>query len=169
MVWGAVRRCIPVEKTTDKFSVGVAFIGKHPPESFYQNPSQLYDISRREADANGLWQLIPADLMSPESHLPKDDRKHTRYSIAESLILQQVDETGNTIDAEFTVTENISSGGASVFSTLNLEPGDFIRVTSERLALTLQAVVRGSHVGDDGINRLHLEFIDRLFPLEGVN
>ena len=168
-VWAAVRRCIPIENTTDSFSVGVAFVGKHPPDSFIQNPSQLYDISHREGERDGLWQLIPADLMSKESHLPKDDRKHTRFSIPETLILQKVDEAGNTIDAEFTVTENISLGGAAVLTSLKMEPGAFLRVTSERLDVTILSVVRGSRVGDDGITRLHLEFIDRHFPLEGID
>ena len=67
-----------------------------------------------------------------------------------------------------TVTENISLGGASVFTTMSLEKGIFLRVTSERFNVTILSVVRGFRVGPDNIPRVHLEFIDRFFPLEGI-
>lgn len=170
-VWGAVRRCISTGKTADRpeYSVGVAFIGKSPPANYSERPSQLYDISHREDEGEGFWRLTPADLMSDDSHLPKDDRKQTRFSIPEALILQMVDDAGNTRDAEMTVTENISLSGAAVMTNLRLEVGTFLRVTSERFNVTILSVVRGSRVGPDGIPRLHLEFIDQHFPLEGID
>ena len=67
-----------------------------------------------------------------------------------------------------TVTENISLGGASVFTSMAPEAGSFLRVTSERFNVTLLSVVRGSRVGQDGITRVHIEFIDQFFPLEGI-
>lgn len=170
-VWAAVRRCIPMGTNTEpvEYAVGVAFIGKNPPVTFIDNPSQLYDISRREVEGEVFWRLIPADLMSDDSHLPKDDRKQTRFQIPEALIIQRIDEAGNTLEAEITVTENISIGGAAVMTSLNFEPGVFLWVTSERFDVRILSVVRGSRVGEDGITRLHLEFIDRFFPLEGID
>lgn len=170
-VWGAVRRCIETSRDpkNQEYAVGVAFIGKTPPASFSENPSQLYDICQRENNGDGFWHLIAADLMSDDSHLPRDDRKQTRFSIPETLTLRRVDEVGNTIESEETVTENISVGGAAVMTSLSVEPGTFLRVTSERFNVTILSVVRGSRLGDDGIPRLHLEFIDRLFPLEGIS
>jgi hypothetical protein len=41
-------------------------------------------------------------------------------------------------------------------------------VTSDRFNITILSVVRGSRTAPDGITRLHLEFIDRFFPLEGI-
>lgn len=67
-----------------------------------------------------------------------------------------------------TVTENISLGGASIFTSLNVEVGDFLRITSEQYKTTIISIVRGKRVGPDGIPRLHVEFVDRFFPLEGV-
>ena len=75
---------------------------------------------------------------------------------------------GNVVESELTVTENISLGGAAVFTTLKASRGTFLRVSSDRFNVTILSVVRGSRVGQDGITRLHLEFIDRLFPLEGI-
>ena len=70
--------------------------------------------------------------------------------------------------SETTVTENISLGGAAVFTTLNADTGTFLRVLSPRHNIEILSVVRGSRVGPDGITRLHLEFIDRFYPLEGI-
>ncbi len=167
-IWGIVRRCISVERTvTPEYSVGVAFTGKAPPSGFLDHPSMLFDISRRD-ESEGFWHIAPADLTADESDLPKELRKQTRYFIPEQLLIEQVDSAGNVIFSETTVTENISLGGASVFTTLKAEAGNFIRVTSERFSVTILSVVRGKRVGEDGITRLHIEFIDRLFPLEGI-
>ena len=147
----------------------MAFIGKSPPASYTQNPSQRYDISQSEDRGDGFWKLIPADLISKESQMPRDDRKHTRLAIAEPLILQVFDDDGKTVEAEHTVSENISLGGALVLTTLNLEVGNFLRVLNDAREIAILAVVRSSRTGDNGVTRLHLEFVDRHFPLEGVD
>lgn len=169
-IWGLVRRCIQVGRSFDEqeFSIGVAFTGKRPPDGFFEQPSRLYDLSYRDEEAGGLWHLEFADLRADESALPKELRKQTRYFIPEAVKLEQVDESGNVLFAEATVTENISLGGAAVFSTLTASAGTFLRMTSERFNIKILTVVRGTRIGSDGITRLHLEFIDRLFPLEGI-
>jgi hypothetical protein len=171
-IWGVVRRCLSVGEDPDKpeYAIGVAFTGKNPPNSYLENPAQLYDlVDRGEGKTDGLWKLEPANLLADESHLPKSDRRHTRYSIPETLIIQKVDEQGDTIDAQVTVSENISLGGAAVLTSMKAERGTFLRVTCERLDVTILSVVRGYRVGNDGISRLHLEFIDKHFPIEGVD
>jgi PilZ domain len=167
-IWGIVRRCIQIEHAVSpEYAVGVAFTGKAPPKGFLEHPSMLYDIARRD-ETEGFWHVTPANLTADDSDLPKELRKQTRYSIPEQLMVAQVDAEGNVIFAESTVTENISLGGASVFTTLKAETGNFVRVTSDRFNVTILSVVRGARVGGDGITRLHLEFIDRHFPLEGI-
>ena len=79
-----------------------------------------------------------------------------------------MDDDGNVTFCEATVSENLSLGGAAVFSTLSVPAGTFLRVTSERFSVSILSIVRGRRMGADGIPRLHLEFIDRLFPLEGI-
>jgi hypothetical protein len=161
-VWAAVRRCMKSQDAAD-YSIGVAFTGKHPPEGFFENPARLYDIVRSGPE-DQLWGLVPADLISKA----RDDRKHTRHAMAETLIIKRVDQDGNILDSESTITENISVGGAAVLTTMRLENGAFVRVTSERLNITILSVVRNSRIGANGITRLHLEFIDRHFPLDGI-
>ena len=169
-IWGLVRRCLSIGKNSSKpeYSIGIAFIGKSPPPDYLDHPSRLYDISHREAGGGGFFHLVDADLVANEDHLPADLRKQTRFHIPESLKLERVDEKGEVLATETTVTENISLGGAAVFTTMQLEKGAFLRVTSERFNTTILSVVRGSRVGPDNIPRVHIEFIDRFFPLEGI-
>lgn len=169
-IWGLVRRCISTSTNpqSPEYAVGVAFTGKTPPPDFIEHPSKLYDISHRDAEGHGFWHLGAADLRADDSDLPKDHRKQTRFFIPEALIIEKVDPAGNVLESETTVTENISLGGAAVFTMLKADPGCFLRVTSHRFDITILSVVRGSRIGEDGITRLHLEFIDRFFPLEGI-
>jgi hypothetical protein len=169
-VWGLTRRCIATGRSSEEplYAVGVAFIGRKPPEGFIDHPARLYDVSHREEDGQGFWHVVEADLLADDSELPSDLRRQTRFHIPESLLLELMDEKGEISGSETTVTENISLGGAAVFTQLDLAPGTFVRVTSERHNVKIISVVRGKHVGQDGITRLHLEFIDRLFPLQGI-
>jgi hypothetical protein len=152
-VWGLVRKCVPISEDpgAESYAVGVAFIGKHPPGSFNENPAKLFDLSNREE--GGLWQLVDAAPNPDESDLP---------------VIELLDENGDVAASEVSVTENVSLGGAAVFTSFNIDAGSFLRVRSDRLNTSIISVVRGKRVGADGIVRLHLEFIDHLFPLEGI-
>lgn len=167
-IWGLVRRCVAVRNATDveQYAIGVAFIGKHPPHSYTENPAKLYDITQLED--KGFWKVIEASDKPDERDLPKELRRHSRYQIPVNVLLEILDEEGNVIEAEMTVTENVSLGGASVFTSLNADVGSFIRVTSEQYNSTIISVVRGKRLGPDSIPRLHVEFIDHFFPLEGI-
>ena len=167
-IWGIVRRCVAVadDPEGNRFGVGVAFVGKNPPQSYVEDPSKLYDLSER-ADG-GLWQLVEADPEPDESDLPGYLRRHTRYAIPESLLIELLDENGDIAASEVSVSENVSLGGASVFTSFDVRVGTFLRVTSERHGTTIISIVRGKRIGSDGIVRMHLEFIDREFPLRGI-
>lgn len=167
-IWALVRRCITLVSNpgAETYAVGVAFVGKHPPKTFIENPSMLYDLSERKD--GGLWQLVEADPIPDESNLQPYLRRHSRFSIQESLLLELLDENGDVAASEVSVTENISLGGAAVFTSFNVEVGSFLRVKSDKHDITIISVVRGKRIGTDGIVRLHLEFIDHLFPLEGI-
>ncbi len=167
-VWGLVRSCITKSSNavSETHAVGVAFIGKNPPKSYLDDPAKLFEISHRE-DGN-LWRVIDAQSRPDESHLPKELRRHSRYSIPANIIVEKVDGEGNVLESEPTVTENLSLSGAAVFTSLNVEAGSFIRVKSEQYNVSIISVVRGRRIAPDGIPRLHIEFVDRFFPLEGI-
>lgn len=169
-VWGIVRHCIPVKdkenKSEDKFAIGTAFIGRKPPKDYFDDPAKLYDITNR--DDSQFWRVVEAPTITDESHLPKEDRRHTRHQIPVSITLEKLDDLGNVISSENTVTENISLGGASVFTQLDVNIGSFLRITSDQYNVSLTSIVRNKRHGKDNIPRLHLEFFDRYFPLEGI-
>ena len=168
-IWGLVRHCVPFRKypaAPESYAIGTAFIGKNPPVSFFEDPSKLYDVEKREGE--GFWTIVEASARPNESSLPKEFRRHSRYAIPVNIMLESLDEDGNVESGEMTVTENISLSGASVFSTLNAGVGSFIRVTSDQYNASIVAIVRGKRNGKDGLPRLHIEFIDRYFPLQGI-
>jgi hypothetical protein len=170
-VWAVVRRCI---QATDRsvgtyFSIGVAFIGKNPPKDHLRDPSALYQLSDRRPGDDGFWELLGVEGPAAEAVAPSvEKRRHTRLQMAEPVVLQLIDSGGSASKPETTVTENVSRHGAAVFSQLGGTVGSFVRVTVVRHDVTLLAIVRNKHLGPDAMPRLHLEFIDNVFPLDGI-
>ncbi|MDQ3635323.1 MAG: PilZ domain-containing protein [Acidobacteriota bacterium] len=168
-VWAIVRRCRLVEDSRNSvtYEFGVAFVGKHPPSSYFDNPTHLYDLE--PVKGQGLWNIVNAPSRPDDSHLPKEDRTHSRYQIPVNLSVEVLDENGEPQNIESTVTENISLSGAAVFTTLDVEVGSMVKITSEQDNLSIKAIVRGKRVGPDGITRIHIEFVDSYFPLRGID
>ena len=83
-------------------------------------------------------------------------------------MVEILDDDGNTIANEQTVTENISLSGAAIYSTITPAVGSFVRIKSDQYNVSIISIIRGIRVGEDKIQRLHVEFIDRFFPLEGI-
>jgi hypothetical protein len=54
-----------------------------------------------------------------------DLRRHTRFALPEPVLIESLDENGDVAESEVTVTENLSLGGAAVFSSFDVEPGFF--------------------------------------------
>lgn len=168
-VWGLIRSSIALEKPaagTDEHSVGVAFIGKHPPLSYFDDPNKFYEIDHQTKDE--LWSVVEVRRDADSNLMPKDLRHQSRLAIPTDIVLEKLDADGNVTAREVTVTENLSLSGAAIFSTLATETGEFLRVRSEIFNVSILSVVRGKRLGQDGLPRLHVEFIDRLFPLEGL-
>lgn len=167
-IWAIVRRCVKLDgKPEDgQYLIGTAFIGKDPPDSYHSDPSTVYEVSDRED--GGFWSIHHAERNPPESHLPKEDRRHNRYDIPTNVVLEVHDVDGHLIRREETVTENISLSGAAIFSAIDLEIGSFLIVRAPQYNATIRSVVRGKRIGPDGIPRLHVEFINGYLPLEGI-
>lgn len=167
-IWGLVRNCIAKGSSADEenHSIGVAFIGKRPPASYYDDPARLFEISHQET--GGLWTVVEASVQNEENKLPEELRRHTRFSIPENVIVEKIDADGNVTASEQTVTENLSLSGTAIFSTLDVEIGEFVRVKSDQYNVSIISIVRGRRLGQDSIPRLHVEFVDRFFPLEGI-
>jgi hypothetical protein len=162
-VWSLVRNLRMLDAATHKgavIEIGVAFVGKRPPESFKKDPATLYDIANLQA---GLWS-VQEESGEMLSELQGDKRKETRHTIPTEVTIEVFGADREPPQRESTVTENISRNGAAVFTSLNLERGRFVKM-SARDGISMMAVIRKSVVGADGIGRLHLQFIGREWPL----
>jgi hypothetical protein len=169
-VWSLVRYFRPLTQQGDnapRFEVGVAFIGKRPPASFENDPTRRYDVAPTPTES-GLWAL-KEQPDAEENRSPKDDhRPETRHHLPIEVVVEPFNEKGEVAIGETTVTENLSRRGAAVFTTLDVARGRFVRVTSSQYKISVIAAVRARRPGPDGIMRLHLEFVDKAWPLEGM-
>jgi hypothetical protein len=167
-VWALVRNVQMIPAVDDKplrYEVGVAFIGKRAPESFDLDPTTRYEVAASVTET-GLWGI--SELEQRQGQAPTSEpRPETRHNIPVEVIVDALDENGNVSESETTVTENISRRGAAVFTSLNIARGRFVRVTSAQYQISVIAAVRARRTGENGIPRLHLEFVDKQWPLEG--
>ncbi len=154
------------EANLTRFEIGVAFIGKRPPNSFAADPSTRYEIASLSADGSW-WEAREQNSSSTDNSTPLR-AEATRLSMPVEVTVEVFNEKGEAQMSEQTVTENISRRGAAVLTTLSVERGQFVRLISSHHQLTITAVVRARRTGTDGIARLHVEFVDRQWPLEGL-
>jgi hypothetical protein len=162
-VWALVRHVKPIAPEGGKgllFEVGVAFIGKRPPRSYEEDPAKRYEIAGSTPQ-----NLSIAENWVPTEMASSDKRIYTRHSIPVDMFIETFNEKGEVEMSEHTVTENISQKGAAIYTTLSLPVGRFLRLTSEQFKLTVYAAVRGHSIGATGVPRVHVEFVDREWPL----
>lgn len=162
-IWALVRRIRLVERPSGAspvFEVGVAFVGKRPPRSYEEDPTRRYESEGETTDSFSTIQDY-----RPQASMSEDNRKHTRHNIPVDILIETFDDNGALVNKEQTVAENISSQGAAIYSSLDVPIGRFVRLTSTEYKLTVYAAVRGQSVGASGVPRLHVEFIDRDWPL----
>ena len=160
-VWALVRhvRANVGANNITTFEVGVAFVGKYPPKSYELEPWRLYEMAEAGERATA---LTEGDIRPVST---SDQRTDTRHNIAVDMLLEVLNEEGQITQSEASVTENISRKGASLFTTMQIPIGRFIRLTSQQYSLTIFASVRSKSTGSDGIRRIHVEFVDKEWPL----
>jgi hypothetical protein len=159
-IWAVVRYMKATTSDTQTvFDVGVAFIGKRAPASYEKEPWKRYEISTTP------FQSLPASEQMVRLVPSEEQRSAARYMIAVEMRVDTVDTSGKVVESEDTVTENISARGATLFTTLKIPQGRFIRLTSTRQGITAHAAIRARSTGADGVPRIHVEFIDKEWPL----
>ncbi len=160
-VWSLVRNVRLVDPASNKgalVEIGVAFVGKRPPRSFELDPTRRYEIAHSITEL-GLWTVTEESSETISEIAATDKRKETRHNIPVEILVEVFAPDGSLSQSENTVTENISRQGAAIFTTLDLSPGQFVKLTNQQSNSSLLAVVRNRHIAPDGIVRLHLEFV----------
>lgn len=160
-VWGIVQHCtlIAGEEPTENFMAGIALIGQEPPTSYLINPLQNYRLCG--INQNGLWKIEEVE----QEFVP---RKFQRFRCSIEVFLGLLDEQSNLAGGEKVVTDNISIGGAAVFSNLDLKVGDCVKFIANEYEFTALAIVRNSQQYDNQKFLLRLEFIAGKFPIEKI-
>ena len=95
----------------------------------------------------------------------KERRREARVQIPVAMEVQKLDEVGCVISNEMSLTENVSPGGAMLMVFNSYDIGDTIRVTAFAEAFSSMAIIRGTSLGEDGINRINIEFCVNKFPI----
>ena len=165
-VWSIVRNALLLEQKKPKDSlleVGVAFIGKRPPRSYDDNPARRYEIAQTKLESQ-LW-AAQEDSVEQLAEIPNNDKRRESRQLIPIDVLIEVYDADKIVNSEQSVTENISRKGAAIFTSLDLQPGAFVRMSNERHNALVLGVVRKRRPGNDGITRLHLEFIGSEWPL----
>ncbi|HZS47773.1 MAG TPA: hypothetical protein VFC63_22075 [Blastocatellia bacterium] len=90
----------------------------------------------------------------------KNRRGDSRLEIPLELSLALLDDFGNVIKSEMTITENISKGGARLMTSLEVNCGDIVHVKAIRETFETRAVVKNSYVNADHIRRINIQFMD---------
>ena len=160
-VWGLVQHCYKTSSDADSaYQIGVAFVGKDAPESYLEDPTTSYRISGMSSD--GLWKIT-------ETKGSFKKRRHMRYWKAVDLYLALVDIKEGSLGGERTTTENISRSGAAVFSKLDINVGDRVKFISEQYDFSGLAVVCNRQDCGPDRARLHLQFVNTVFPVDRLD
>jgi len=166
-VWSLVRNVRLLDPQASGgalLEIGVAFVGKRPPRSFELDPGRRFEIAQSSSEV-GMWNVREEAGQVLSEVSTRDKRKETRHTIPIEVLIEVFDDKSESAPSEKTVTENISLQGAAVFTTLDVAPGRFVKISSEQQGVRALAVVRSRRVGPDGIARLHLEFVGSEWPL----
>jgi hypothetical protein len=115
--------------------VGVMLQGKRPPAGFDK----------------GVRVLLPSDRIQT--------RQHPRYELKLNVKLRRLDTTVGPLE-EWTVTDDLGPGGASVPTGLPIMKGDSVCLETADGAFKLRAAVQNLTIGKDNVPRLSLSFVD---------
>ena len=146
-IYGVVRSVLPL---VGGQSVRVKFLGKRPPRGHAESPGALYILPGEAAPVE---REVP-----PEQAGVRERRRAPRYDFFMNLSLGRLAANGG--QAELTVTENLSTDGARVPTTLPLSPGETVSVRELGGDFRTEAVARGVYLGNDRIRRVNLSFRD---------
>ena len=142
-VYAVVRR---VEPGPDRNTLGVMFLGKHPPRGYEKNPAGRYLLSQ-----------------DPTPGTRTERRAHPRHDMPYNLKLSR-QHPGPGPQNEHTVAENLGKGGARVLTTLPVVKGEIVLVEEVRGPCRTRAEIRNIYIGKDKVPRLNLKFLDGETP-----
>lgn len=141
-MYAIVRRVEPVKDGARV--VGLEFIGPQPPAGFLHKPWATFRTQ--------IWE-------------GPDRRREPRFDLVERVAVEYLDERGGTISREVAVTENVSAGGARIVIKAAPPEYETVRVSGRGKQFESTAFVRNQYSGQDGFERLCVQFVERKWPV----
>lgn len=141
-MYAIVRRVEPLIE--GRRVVGLEFIGATPPTDFLHKPWSIFRTQK--------W-------------AGPDRRREPRERRAEPVAVEYLDEAMKRISREAALTEDVSPSGARVRVKSPPAHFEFVRVTSPKLSFNGLALLRNQWMGEDGLKRLCLQFVDQKWPM----
>lgn len=166
-MWAVVRYTsagTPDKEGTTYFTLGVAFVGPQPPDSYLQDPTSLYEL-KPVRDRWGLWVLRarPRALV-----LNRPQPREERQPLAACVRLELFNENGQVAQEEACCTRNVSTRGMAVTTRIKAPRGSFVRVTELLGENSTLALTRACRSEGDGWHCLHLEIINGAWSEEAL-
>ncbi|MFL6273849.1 MAG: PilZ domain-containing protein [Blastocatellia bacterium] len=141
-VYALVRRIEPMKKGMRV--IALEFIGEHPPPGYLEKP----------------WATFRT-----RSWAGPDRRRARRIARAEAVCLDYISTEWPTPICEEAMTENVSRTGLRIIVRKAPPEFDLLRVSSAARHFEGLAILRNRFVGDDGQERLCLQFLDKEWPI----
>jgi hypothetical protein len=159
-VVGLIQYCNPMESAEGElYNIGVAFAGKDFPESYFDNPAQSYRISGN--NPSGMWTVS-------EAQTAFTNRRHARFRAHLDVTISLIKKNrGAARQREDTVTHDISTNGACVVCSLDVEVGERVKFACKEHNFYAIAIVRNRAVRNNRIT-LHLEFVESAYPVKKI-
>jgi hypothetical protein len=126
-------------------TIGFEFLGQNPPAGYPERPWASY---RSQS-----WNNV-------------ERRREKRVERTEVVSLKYLDESHTPVRQEIALTENISLGGALIYVKGAPPETELIKIAN--LTHTFESLSRicDRYIGDDGLEHISLQFIDRKWTLE---
>ena len=159
LVWATAE--VTAAASKPRHNVSVVFVCDEVPTGRELECEPLFTYLAEE-DGRFRLQMMMADAGIGQ----QDKRRESRVSIPVEVTLELLNDDDVPTARELTVTENLSRGGAAVWTSLAANEGQRVRLSNEAHGVALTAVVRRRRSGPDGITRLHLQFLYGRWPLE---
>jgi curved DNA-binding protein CbpA len=141
-MYAIVRRIEPV--IDGMRVVGLEFIGANPPADYLYKPWATFRTQK--------WIGI-------------DRRREPREERVEPVAVEYLDGSMQRVSREAGVTENVSPNGARVCVRAAPPEFEFVRVNSPNRNFNSLALLRNQWSGNDGFERLCLQFVDQKWPM----
>ncbi len=157
-----------VKRVDGVWRLGVKFLARSPPPGFLDRPWAVFAL-RSEAEEPEADEIRrrrePRPEVRPEPRPELDGkRQFDRFDIFVTFEVRRIEGVEEPLSGALGVAENISHGGARLKLGLDLERGQVIELHDLESDFEVRAEVRNTYVGDDGVRRVNLQFLDGKSP-----